>query len=96
MGFFQQPAHLAAGASLPGGGGVLVLSLVLALGVLHWHRARRGAGASRMPAPEAEFHMARMIYSSGGGFGAFGPFGRPWWAIDYPEAEYHFRKACGG
>ena len=21
-----------------------------------------------------------------------GPFGRPWWAIDYPEAEFHFRQ----
>jgi hypothetical protein len=48
--------------------------------------------------PEAEFHMARMIYSddSGGRVGGsrnFGGFNRPgWWAIDYPEAEYHFTR----
>ncbi len=44
-------------------------------------------------APAAEFHMARLIYTiagDGGGF-RFGP-GRPWWAIDYPEAEDHFLK----
>lgn len=42
-------------------------------------------------APEAEFHMARLVYTiagDGGGF-RFGP-GRPWWGIDYPEAENHF------
>jgi len=33
--------------------------------------------------------MARLIYSDGyAGFRAF----RPWWAIDYPEAEYHFTQ----
>lgn len=49
-------------------------------------RSRAGA------APEAEFHMARMIYTIAGGFGrgfGWGP-GRPWWGIDYPEAEFHF------
>jgi hypothetical protein len=55
-------------------------------------RSQTGQGASSSPsataAPEAEFHMARMIYSSGDGRRAF----RPWWAIDYPEAEYHFRQ----
>jgi hypothetical protein len=41
--------------------------------------------------PEAEFHMARLIYTIAGDRGGFrfGP-GRPWWAIDYPEAEDHF------
>ena len=49
-------------------------------------------------APEAEFHMARLIYadSSGGRVGGSrgrGGFYRPgWWAIDYPEAEYHFTR----
>src|SRR5690606_22713233 len=52
-------------------------------------------GSSRQP--QAEFHMARLIYAdtSGGGIGGsrgFG-YGRPgWWAIDYPEAEYHFTR----
>lgn len=44
--------------------------------------------------PEAEFHMARVVYNNG-----YGPMGRGfalsrrgngWWAIDYPEAEEHF------
>ncbi len=40
--------------------------------------------------PEAEFHLGRLIYAMPtlGGWGRGG--GRPWWAIDYPEAEYHF------
>jgi len=42
--------------------------------------------------PEAEFHMARLIYESGSGRGAFWGNGwgrRGWWAIDYPSAEFH-------
>lgn len=44
--------------------------------------------------PQAEFHMARLIFNNG-----FGPMGRDfaisrrgrgWWAIDYPAAEMHF------
>ena len=44
--------------------------------------------------PEAEFHMARLIFNNG-----YGPMarnfaisnrGRGWWAIDYPSAEIHF------
>jgi len=38
--------------------------------------------------PEAEFHMARLIFSSGSNERAW----RPWWAIDYPEAEYHLTR----
>jgi len=46
------------------------------------------ASADDILAPEAEFHMARMKYASGmAGFGW-----RPWWAIDYPDAEYHFTR----
>ena len=43
--------------------------------------------------PEAEFHMARMVYADGGagGRGRWG-FRRGWWAIDYPSAEYHFTR----
>jgi hypothetical protein len=32
--------------------------------------------------------MARMVYSSGNA----GRTWRPWWAIDYPDAEYHFTR----
>jgi hypothetical protein len=48
-----------------------------------------------VPAPEAEFHMARLIYSSpaGGRRGFWGGWGRGWWAIDYPSAEYHITRA---
>ena len=38
--------------------------------------------------PEAEFHMARLVYASGQGQRAW----RPWWAIDYPEAEIHLTR----
>jgi len=42
-------------------------------------------------APEAEFHMARMVYADGGSRGrGRGGFRRGWWAIDYPQAEIHF------
>lgn len=46
------------------------------------------AVADAESAPEAEFHMARMIYA--GGMAGFG--WRPWWAIDYPSAEFHFTR----
>ena len=42
--------------------------------------------------PEAEFHLARMIYRTYGGGGSHG-FYEPWWAIDYPLAEEHFLPA---
>jgi hypothetical protein len=42
--------------------------------------------------PEAEFHMARVIYATTGGGGSHGYF-QPWWAIDYPLAEAHFLAA---
>lgn len=45
-------------------------------------------GGELATAPEAEFHMARMVYSSGYAGRAW----RPWWAIDYPDAEYHFTR----
>jgi len=35
--------------------------------------------------PEAEFHMGRLVYNANYGR----PGWREWWAIDYPEAEYH-------
>ena len=44
--------------------------------------------------PEAEFHMARVIYRTFGGGGS-GRYRQPWWAIDYPMAETHFLPALG-
>ena len=45
---------------------------------------------SRGDQPEAEFHMARLIYtpSSNSNRG----YWREMWAIDYPAAEYHFTQ----
>jgi hypothetical protein len=43
-------------------------------------------------APEAEFHLARMVYRTFGGAGSRF-FRQPWWAIDYPMAEEHFLPA---
>ena len=42
--------------------------------------------------PEAEFHMARVIYRTRGGAGSRGII-QPWWAVDYPLAEEHFFAA---
>ena len=42
--------------------------------------------------PEAEFHMARLAYSTSGCAGSRG-FCNSWWAIDYPLAEIHFLPA---
>ena len=42
--------------------------------------------------PEAEFHMARLIYRTRGGAGSRGII-QPWWAVDYPLAEAHFFNA---
>jgi hypothetical protein len=52
------------------------------------------AGSGAAPDRRHEFQIARLIYSTswdgmGGGRSDFGGR-RPWWAIDYPEAEYHF------
>jgi hypothetical protein len=43
--------------------------------------------------PEAEFHMARLAYSTRGGCAGSRGFCNNWWAIDYPLAELHFLPA---
>lgn len=53
-----------------------------------WERGRDAVVAH----PEAEFHMARMIYETRGCAGSRG-FCNPWWAVDYPEAELNFLPA---
>lgn len=45
-----------------------------------------------LPAPGGpleEFHMARLVFEPNG-FSQWHPPGRPWWRIDWPEAEQHF------
>jgi uncharacterized protein DUF4159 len=44
--------------------------------------------------PQAEFHMARLVYAASGCAGSRG-YCNPWWAIDYPEAETHILAAIG-
>ena len=55
-------------------------------------RTANGNRDKREDLPEAEFHLARMIYRTRGGGGSHGYF-QPWWAIDYPVAEEHFLPA---
>ena len=44
--------------------------------------------ANDISPPERELHIARLIFQPQPWSG-LGP-GRPWWAIDWPEAEFHF------
>jgi hypothetical protein len=55
-------------------------------------QSARGRRSSNEGPPEAEFHLARMIYRTFGGAGSHG-FINPWWAVDYPYAEEHFLPA---
>jgi len=38
--------------------------------------------------PEAEFHLGRLVFQVSNAY-TWGP-GRPWWRIDWPDAEFHF------
>lgn len=58
-------------------------------------KSQAAADNNEAVVPEAEFHMARLIYESGGRGGAFWGSGwgrRGWWAIDYPSAEFHLTR----
>lgn len=67
------------------------LIVCLLAGIASSQTRNRNRDAQADP-PEAEFHMARMIYWGLGGAGSRG-FINPWWAIDYPMAEAHFLPA---
>lgn len=69
---------------------VLVVATIASAAALSPVQGQQNSRTQDSAAPEAEFHMARLIYADGGGRGFFGGRGRGWWAIDYPEAEYHF------
>jgi len=62
------------------GGTLVVLGLARSQG---WEQAQ-------VANPQAEFHMARLIH--GGQSGRRRGRGRPMWAIDWPEAEYHLTR----
>ncbi|MEM9533766.1 MAG: DUF4159 domain-containing protein [Pseudomonadota bacterium] len=70
-------------------GVLLTLAVVLSAAAEGLQRIR--PAAEDAGPPEAEFHMGRMIYTTGWGPGSRGP-GRPWWAIDWPQAEFHFNQ----
>ena len=55
-------------------------------------QSAKGGRDAHAESPEAEFHMARVIYRTFGGAGSRGII-QPWWAIDYPYAEEHFFAA---
>lgn len=70
---------------------VLVLALLLVVGAV----AQYGWSSWRDDAPEwpqAEFHMARMIYETSAYAGSRG-YRNPMWAVDYPDAEGAFLPA---
>src|SRR5438045_700330 len=70
--------------------GACVLTVCILIGT--GSSARAVTPDKRPDLPEAEFHLARMIYKTFGGGGSHGYF-EPWWAIDYPLAEEHFLPA---
>ncbi len=73
-------------------GSAAALRLALAvLAALVTPQLGQTQGSNPVNGPEAEFHMARLIHGPVGGYrGGYGR--RPWWAIDYPAAEYHLTR----
>jgi hypothetical protein len=71
---------------------LLLAFIACLLGGLAYAQFGRPAPEPGGAPPDAEFHMARLAYSSRGCAGSRG-FCNPWWAIDYPYAEAHFLPA---
>ncbi len=72
--------------------GIMIVAAVGLVAGIAASQSRAPAMPAAVP-PEAEFHMARMIYSTRGGGGGSRGWRMPWWAIDYPEAEANFLPA---
>ncbi|MCP5143731.1 MAG: DUF4159 domain-containing protein [Gammaproteobacteria bacterium] len=70
---------------------LLTLAASVPVAAQMW-RSRRPPPTADSAMPQAEFHMARLIYGNNTSQLGRG-FGRPWWAIDWPEAEAHFLPA---
>lgn len=66
----------------------LVAATVLTLLQLVAPVATAGSNSDTSFPPENELHIARLIYQHHENSN-WGP-GRPWWAIDWPDAEFHF------
>jgi len=67
---------------------VIALWFALLLCVIPSLATSTGNNTDTSQPPENEFHMARLIYQHHE-LSNWGP-GRPWWSIDWPEAEMHF------
>lgn len=66
--------------------GVLLVILLMSLLCSHELSARDNLDTTRPPVSELE--IARLIFDNNL-MSSWGP-GRPWWAIDWPDAEEHF------
>lgn len=69
-------------------GGTLLGAVVLLAGIA----AGQVRVDDRALSPDAEFHMARLVYETRGCAGSRG-WCNPLWAVDYPEAELNFLPA---
>ncbi|MFO7325987.1 MAG: DUF4159 domain-containing protein [Pseudomonadota bacterium] len=67
---------------------VLALAALLLLAAGGLVLAAQGGRGDDLP--QHEFRIARLMYVPHAGNDRFA--WRPWWAIDYPEAEYHFTQ----
>ena len=67
-------------------GGILYFVLSVAQGQTSLHPDVINPPSPQGPA--GEFHLARLVFETNQ-FHGWGP-GRPWWRIDWPEAEQHF------
>ena len=68
------------------GGSIASVCLLLSWALLPTAVIADNSDTSRPPANELE--IARLIFNTNA-FSGWGP-GRPWWAIDWPDAEEHF------
>ena len=76
-------------------GAFVLMSLLAAPAAAQWYSPEcRPPGRELMdpgpPQPEAELHIARLMYADSRGRMSGG--WRPWWAIDWPEAECHITR----
>ncbi|MDH3534105.1 MAG: DUF4159 domain-containing protein, partial [Gammaproteobacteria bacterium] len=63
------------------------VTVLAALALTGLCTAMEPALAQESAKPAAEFHMGRLVFDSGDRTSW-----RPWWAIDYPEAEFHLLR----
>lgn len=68
---------------------IALMGLIIVLSALRVSGQTRSHSGTNSPSPEAEFHMARLIYS---GAGSGRGYWRNMWSIDYPAAEYHITQ----